>query len=81
MSPEAFKGQLTSKNDVWSCGVIFVILLTGKNPFSSPHLETMIQNINEKDIFSEPIWKKLSQGANDLAFNLLKKNHQKRITA
>lgn len=46
MSPEALKGMLTTKNDIWSCGVILVILLTGKNPFLCPHIETMIKIIN-----------------------------------
>lgn len=33
MPPEIIKGYFTDKCDIWSCGVIFYILLTTKSPF------------------------------------------------
>lgn len=33
LAPEVIKGILTEKSDIWSCGVLMVILLTGVSPF------------------------------------------------
>jgi serine/threonine protein kinase len=33
MPPEIIKGYFTEACDLWSCGVIFYILLTSKSPF------------------------------------------------
>jgi len=33
MAPEVIEGSYSDKCDVWSCGIIMHILLTGKSPF------------------------------------------------
>lgn len=45
MPPEIIKGFFTDKCDVWSCGVIFYVLLTSKSPFKCKKKEETIQKI------------------------------------
>jgi calcium-dependent protein kinase len=45
MAPEIIKGYFTDKCDVWSCGVIFYILLTSKSPFRCPKKESTLKKI------------------------------------
>jgi calcium-dependent protein kinase len=35
LAPEVIKGLLTEKSDIWSCGVLMIILLTGVSPFKA----------------------------------------------
>ena len=50
MAPEAFKGVLNTKSDIFSSGIIFYILFQGKFPFQGDSLEEMERNINNQVI-------------------------------
>ena len=50
MAPEAFKGLLNVKSDIWSAGVILYILFLGKFPFQGDSLAEM-----ERDVSSHVI--------------------------
>jgi len=39
MAPEVFEENYTEKCDIWSCGVIMFIMITGKPPFNGSNEE------------------------------------------
>ena len=70
-----------SKCDLWSLGVIMYILLTGEQPFKGTY-EEIVNGIKNKEItFTEEQKKMISQSAQDLILNLLKKSPKERFSA
>jgi serine/threonine protein kinase len=49
MAPEAFDGKRTEQTDVWSVGVIFYQLLTGRVPYDQPDTPSFIGAIMRHD--------------------------------
>jgi calcium-dependent protein kinase len=45
MAPEVFKANYNEKCDVWSCGVIMYILLSGMPPFGGSSEEVIMNKI------------------------------------
>lgn len=45
MAPEVINGSYTEKCDVWSCGVILFVLLSGEPPFSGNSMREVMQEI------------------------------------
>ena len=45
MAPEVINGNHDTKCDIWSCGVITYILLSGYPPFNSSKEEKIIKKI------------------------------------
>jgi calcium-dependent protein kinase len=82
IAPEVLRNGYNEKCDLWSCGVILFILLSGSPPFYGK---------NEKEIFSKilsgnysfrnKIWNKISEEAKDLVKKLLEINPEKRLSA
>lgn len=90
MSPEIVSGQAYNESsDLWSCGVIMYLLLSGQAPFYGQTTEDIIASIKNAHIdFSsilkqhiDPQWKRVNSQAKDLICCLLAKNPQERITA
>ena len=50
-SPEIFRGAFDTRTDVWSCGVLMYLLLTGEPPFQGRSAKEVQNNIlkEEKD--------------------------------
>lgn len=70
------------KCDVWSCGVIFYILLCGYPPFNGPNDKVIFQRVLEgKFVFADEDWNGISVTAKDLIKKMLTYDPVKRISA
>jgi calcium-dependent protein kinase len=82
IAPEIFKKKYDEKCDMWSCGVIMYILLTGKLPFAGKDKKQTIAAIARGQFSLElPIWEHISPQAKALVKKLLELNPGKRISA
>lgn len=82
IAPEVLANNYNQKCDVWSCGVIMYILLTGRPPFNGRTDDEIFKNIKIGTYNIEgdnlPI---LTDDAKDLIKKLLEKNPERRVTA
>ena len=80
MAPEIMKyKKYDKKADLWSLGIIFYELLTGKTPFTANNHMELLENIEKQKIYF-PSHIKISHDARDLLVRLLNKNSKERIT-
>lgn len=63
MSPEAFDGKRSERTDIWSVGVVFYQLLTGRLPFPQTEITSLVGAIltREPEPFSETVPSDLKQ--------------------
>ena len=81
-SPEVLLNNYNEKCDLWSCGIILYLLLTGKFPFYGKTENEIIEKIlNKKIEFNEEIFDKISPEAKDLIQKCLIHDKNKRISA
>ena len=82
IAPEVLSRNYTELCDLWSCGVIMYILLTGRPPFNGINEEEIMKKIKDGvyDMSRYP-WGIISQEAKDLINDLLQIKPTKRITA
>ena len=80
MAPEMLKEKYNEKCDLWSCGVIMYLLLTGKNPFLGRD-EVQIMEKILYDQYDKSLLKKFNRYTKDLLSNLLEKDPKKRFNA
>eukprot|EP00300_Choanocystis_sp_HF-7_P005771 c14261_g2_i2.p1 GENE.c14261_g2_i2~~c14261_g2_i2.p1 ORF type:complete len:472 (+),score=111.40 c14261_g2_i2:33-1418(+) len=67
--------------DMWSCGVIFYVLLCGYPPFYAPtDILLGYKIVNGKFKFHDQNWSGISEEAKDLISKLLEVNPRKRLT-
>lgn len=82
IAPEILKGAYDMKCDLWSCGVILYILISGRPPFDGKNDKQILQEVEKgKADFSGPLWQKVSPEALDILKKLLNKDTEKRISA
>lgn len=82
MAPEVLKGNYTEKCDLWSCGVILYLLLSGYLPFDSKSEAEVLEQVRSGTVeFSASRWKGVSEDAKDLTRALLMRDYTVRPTA
>ena len=82
MAPEVLEKNYDEKCDVWSCGVVLYILLSGCPPFPGvTETEIKYRIKRGKFTFSDPVWLTVSEPAKDLIRKMLEYNPKKRISA
>lgn len=82
IAPEVLNNKYNEKCDVWSCGVIMYILLSGLPPFNDEQDTKIYEKIKigKYDLKSD-LWKKVSSEAKDLIKSMLQMNSLSRISA
>ncbi|CAI5483455.1 unnamed protein product [Closterium sp. Yama58-4] len=82
VAPEVLKGKYGKESDVWSCGVILYILLSGAPPFYGSTEKQIFNAVlkGNADLVGEP-WPHISDAAKDLVRRMLTLDPHKRITA
>jgi len=82
VAPEVLSGSYTEKCDIWSCGVILYVLLSGNQPFQgSSKTEVFDKIIHGAYKLTGSCWRSISREAIDLIKNMLIVNPEKRYTA
>lgn len=84
IAPEVIKKSYNEKCDLWSCGVIMYILLSGEPPFNDPKAdnEAIMKKVEKgKYDLTKGIWKTVSKEAKDLIKKLLTYKPEDRISA
>lgn len=82
LAPEVLKECYDEKCDIWSCGVILYILLSGYPPFNGNTNVDIYNNIqNSQPYFAGDEWKDITKEAIDLLKNMLVKIPEKRYSA
>ena len=82
IAPEVLQRNYTEKCDIWSCGVIMYILLTGRPPFYGNTDDEIIYRIKsgKYDLTKYP-WGVISKEAKELIKTLLQPNPNLRLSA
>lgn len=82
MAPEVFKQNYTEKCDIWSCGVILYIILSGIPPFNAKNIDLLKKNILKgKYSYTNRVWENISISAKDLIDYMLTLNPNNRPSA
>jgi calcium-dependent protein kinase len=82
IAPEVIFGRYNEKCDLWSCGVILYILLTGLPPFFGKTEEEIFEKIKiGKYDMSSVHWRIVSKEVKDLVRGLLNYNPKVRLSA
>ncbi|CAI2359939.1 unnamed protein product [Moneuplotes crassus] len=81
MAPEVIQGNYSYACDMWSCGCILYLMLSGYAPFDGETQEEIFETILNSQIdFGDPEWDNVSDEAKDLVCSLLT-NENDRLTA
>lgn len=81
-SPEVLKDEYNEKCDIWACGVIMYMLLSGFAPFDGETEEDIFEKISKgKFTFNFSEFNEVSLDAKDLLIKLLTYDADKRISA
>ena len=82
IAPEVLKNKYDEKCDIWSCGVILYVMLSGEPPFYGEDDDEIYNQILITDVkFSQSEWENISNEAKDLIQKLLTKDFKNRLSA
>ena len=72
IAPEVLNKNYNEKCDIWSCGVITYILLSGVPPFNGQSDQEIMKKVREGQFdFADRAWQNISQPAKDFITSLL----------
>lgn len=82
VAPEVLSGQYGEKCDLWSCGVILHMLLSGTMPFNGWDQDDLVRSVKTDPVkFFDQQWNGVSDMAKDLVSQLLNRDIDKRPSA
>lgn len=82
IAPEVLAKNYGSKCDIWSCGVIAYIVLSGIPPFNGASDQEIMKKVKlGKFSFQDAVWGNVSDDAKDFITQLLTKDQDKRPNA
>lgn len=82
IAPEVLKGHYDEMCDIWSCGVITYILLSGEPPFPGGDDKEILKNVvMGKFGFTREVWKSRSKESKEFIQSMMKVNPTTRPTA
>ena len=82
MAPEVIKKNYGSKCDIWSCGVMTCILVSGIPPFTGSDSNAIMECVCEGNIsFDDEVWSDVSAECKDFITKLLTYNADDRPSA
>lgn len=82
IAPEVLTNSYNEKCDIWSCGVILYILLTGQPPFNGDNDKQILEEVKKGTLnFQETEWETLSSQAKELVSKMVERNVEKRVSA
>ncbi|CAB9507571.1 MAP kinase-activated protein kinase 2 (Fragment) [Seminavis robusta] len=82
ISPQVLEGDYTNKADIWSCGVVAYVALSGYAPFDGDTTEEMMDMIHEGSFdFYDEVWDGISEEAKDFIECLLTYDEGQRPSA
>jgi calcium-dependent protein kinase len=72
IAPEVLQKNYNEKCDIWSCGVITFIVLSGMPPFNGQSDQEIMKKVREGQFsFEDRVWSTISQNAKDFITLLL----------
>ena len=82
LAPEVIKACYDSKADIWSCGVLLYILLSGKPPFKGKDIMEVLKAIISHELkFNGNKWEGLSSEVITFVKTLMQPEPENRPTA
>ena len=82
IAPEVLNKKYNEKCDIWSCGVILYIILSGMPPFNGSSDQDIMKKVRiGKFSFSDPCWNNISDKAKNMITKLLTYEPENRPSA
>ncbi|EGR33331.1 protein kinase domain protein [Ichthyophthirius multifiliis] len=82
IAPEVLQSQYDNKCDIWSCGVILYIMLSGILPFNGTTNDEIVENVKQGKLsFENEEWNYISQQAKNFIRKMLELDPTQRLSA